>query len=364
MGASQRKASAGGPQATPRGRGERRRPRLLAVGLDSETGAVATALGSLRVRVVRCSWDALDWQKEADATGYLLVGLAALAAVRAGLKARVPFETVTPPVFVVAGDDAGERSVRELYRLGVAGVFLWPRESLLLPRYLAEMLALRQVRGKARRPDTALQRVVRTRLRMVRGASPVPRVRVWQGIVEVSGQVPTLAIRNRIEDAAAAVAGVVQLDVSGLCVVPLPVSNAELRKRAQRLLQAVDAIDPGTIAVNVDRGSVTLSGSVQSKAALRQLCGRIAQLEGVRSLDVHVVPSPRQAHRDHHLARRLNALTRDIFGDESDVHVAFFGGAAVLQGEVGSLEAKRSIAAFVDEHPAVDRIVNKLSVRR
>jgi osmotically-inducible protein OsmY len=341
------------------------RTTLLLVGPPDETASVAPALASLRVRVQQQDYASFDADAEPPALGVVLIGLRSLAPARAVLRQLADAQRARAPLYVVADDATGDRPLRELYQLGAAGVFLWPRESLLLPRYLAEMLAIRQVRGKPRRSDAALERVVRTRLRMVRGISRAPRVEVSDGVVQISGRVATLAARQRIEEASAAVAGVTQLDLSGLSVVPTtPTSDRELGMRLRRLLSASEGIDPDTLALSIDHGLVTLGGSVESKAALRQLQARVAQLEGVRAIEPHVVISSAQRQRDHDTARRLSAVIADIFPEASDARVTFFGGAAILQGRVPSLEMKRSLASFVDEHPAVRRVVNKLDVRR
>jgi osmotically-inducible protein OsmY len=339
------------------------KPSLRVIGAESSTQAVAGVLRSLRARVVCDPWSVLDEPSARDALAWVLVDLETGTSLRDALKTHVGGRTQNaPPIFAVVTEATKSSIIRGIYSAGAAGVFLWPHESLLLPRYLAEILAIRQVHGKARHADVAVSRVVRSRLRMVPGVDRKPRVSVHDGFVTLTGATSTLATKHRIEEVVASVAGVRGLDASRLTVLPPPVTDRALRTKVAGLLDAMPTVDRRTLAVSIDGGEVVLGGSVESKGALERLKQRIAQLSGVRAIESHVVPSRKQAQQDGHVAARLRSLVGDLFPEQSDVRLSYFGGVAVLQGTVDRLQAARAIAAFLDEHPAVNRTVNKITV--
>lgn len=179
-----------------------------------------------------------------DAVGIVLLGFdGGPRPVRLAERLR---SVSAAPLFAIVSDELSGRSIRALYRAGAAGVFTWPREEPLLARFLAEMLALRFARGRAKRPDIALARTVRTHLKLLPGLAQVPRVEARDGVVTASGSADSLREKYEVERCVSGVPGVRALDLDGLHVLPPPVPDHRIRRAAQRLVQTSPHVDAKT----------------------------------------------------------------------------------------------------------------------
>jgi len=336
-----------------------RRPKLALVGESSAIDSVRAALRELRVSI-----EALPSLEAAPAVGEL-VGIVLVnldAKSRSGPKLGQLRDAPAVPVFVVVHDKLSDRSIRKLYEAGAAGVFEWPREALLLGRVLAGMLALRLTRGRAKKPDVALVRTVRTHLKLLPGLHRLPTLESRDGFVTATGSVDTLRLKREVEQTISGVPGVLGLDVEGLHVVATPVSDHEIRRAARRLLQISPEIEARTLTASVEAGQLTLEGSVKSRPDLMRLEELATGIDGIRNLELRVSVSARKHRVDRTAARRLRETISLTFPHEN-VRVAYFRGIAVLTGETSNLRVKNAIAAFMRNHQAVLRVVNKLEVR-
>jgi osmotically-inducible protein OsmY len=293
-----------------------------------------------------------------------------LAVIRTDLEApaRLPRDVETLrertslPLFAVLSEGSSTAQVRRCYAAGASGVFEWPREADLLDRYLAEVLSLRLIRGAAEKPETALARAVRARLKQLPGLVEVPRLEVRRGIVRASGTVDSLPVKRDVEECIAAVPGVSGVDTGALHVVPDPVPDQEIRRTCRRLLRASDGIDERAVSISVDGGRLILRGSARDRRELGRLQALAANIRGVRDVAVEVVASKRHKELDRRAASRLTRIVEDVFPGQR-VALSFFGGTAVLTGEVRTLRVKRAIEGFLDGEPRVERVVNKLEVQ-
>lgn len=116
-----------------------------------------------------------------------------------------------------------------------------------------------------------------------------------------------------------------------------------------------------TLAVTVQRGYVTLAGSVTDRRELNRVVKLVSHVRGVRGVERLTVVSPSQKVQDHRVARRLRQTVAHLT-EEGAVTVAFFGGVAVLSGTVTRLSVKRALASLAEDDDAVQRLVNKIDV--
>jgi hypothetical protein len=265
------------------------------------------------------------------------------------------------PVYAVVDDDTAPSAVRGLYRAGVAGVFAWPREGLLLARYIAEMLSLRLVRGPAHGADAALARAVRAHLRHLPLAGLPLRVETDGDCVVLHGQVESLADRDEVEHRIAMMPGVASIDVGDVVVVPLPATDAEIRAACRRLIQA--QIPSGTVSATVQGGRIRFEGTSTDRAAGQRLRELAARLRGVREVEIAVRTSPADTRRDRGAQRRLRSLLETLFS-QARFELAYHAGVAVLDGRVPTLHIKRAMQRVLEQDAAVQRVVNKLVVER
>lgn len=340
----------------------RKLPRLILTGDDASFEETRNALRDLRVRIERRAPEDLPTEPSDETIAIVFAGRGPRGGWAPVLSATR--ERTLLPSFAVVPEGTPDRAVRRLYESGAAGVFTSPGDDARLGLHFAEVLSLRLARGPARGPDMALARTVRAHLRLLPGATlpgEIPRVEARRGHIRVWGSVDSLPAKQDVEACIAAVPGVAGIDSSGLTVVPLPVSDAEIRRAGRRLLRASPGIDERTLTFSVDRGRVVLKGTAESRRELRRFSNLVSRLQGVREVEVRVEVSPKRKEGDRRVAARLGGVIKDLFSG-SEIRVTFFGGIAVLTGRVSNLRTKRAVAGFVAEEDAVERIVNHLEV--
>jgi hypothetical protein len=265
------------------------------------------------------------------------------------------------PLYLIVSDEMVASKIRELYADGAAGVIDWPREGLVLARFLAEMLSLRLAHGRASGPDLALRRAVRARLRLLHGLHEEPRVAVERGIVTVSGRVDALPLKHEIEACIAAVPGVTGLSADGLYVVPEPVPDATIRRACRRVVGYADPAQLPTPSFSVDAGIVTLAGPAAARRELTRLRNLASRIRGVRDVHIETSPEPRTAANDRRTTSRLQRLLDDVLHDE-DLHVSVVGGVAVVAGRARTLSQKRAATELLHEDREIHRVIDKIIV--
>jgi len=265
-------------------------------------------------------------------------------------------------VFALVDEGVKSAEARRIYGEGATAVFEWPREGLIFSRLVIELLAVELAEGAVGAPDAALARTIRAHLKMVRGHGPRLRVRVDAGFAFVSGSVRHLWQKQFLERLVSNVPGVRSVVVRWLLVQPSDRTDAQITRSIRLLLREASDIDETTLAVNVERGHVTLAGSVADRRELNRAQHLLVNIKGVRDIDRLAVMSKGQKQRDHVVARRLGAMLCGLFPDQQ-VDVAVFAGVAVLSGTAERLSKSRDMQYMVEEDDAVQRVVNKLEVR-
>lgn len=335
-------------------------PELWLAGPATEVDHVADALASLKVRLPSTATDDLDDRFDTTALGLVLVALGETSETRRHFES-VRRRVSQQPIYVVLSDHPRAVLVRRLYEAGASGVFEWPRENKLLAHYLAEMLSLRMVRGRAQEADTALARVVRTHLKILAQVPLLPRVEARGGVVTLIGTIDSLALKHEIERCVERIPGVRRVDMRELIVIPEPIPDRRLRQSLRRLLKQHLSIDERTLSVSVDAGRVVLAGTASHTRELRKIQELAVHLRGVRSVQMRILVAQDAKSEDRNAARRLRR-TLDEMSNEKGVDLAFFRGVAILTGRVRTLNAKRGLEELVGEDSAVRRVVNKLEV--
>jgi len=78
-------------------------------------------------------------------------------------------------IFVIVPEDYSDRRARQIYEAGARAVFSWPREALVLPAMLTDLLRVVPRRGN-KTADTRLANAVRSRLRLAEDAKISARI--------------------------------------------------------------------------------------------------------------------------------------------------------------------------------------------
>ncbi len=338
--------------------------KIMVVGNNQLLGPIASALSHVRADIIRKPWSS-DIVDEIDPSLLAIVLAAPIPRLRLAraveLVRAAPLGAETA-VFAVVPGNCPVTETRALLSAGASAVFEWPREAAIFPICAVEMIAAVEVRGKAKGSDAALARRIRSQLRTMPGQFFGIRASVRGGVALLSGSVDFLWKKQSIHNMVSVIPGIRSVVVKNLNVAPSDVPDSRIRKSIQRLLKTSGDIDESTMSVAVNRGYVTLAGTVRDRRELSRIVELMGGIEGVRGTENYVVVSGKQKERDRTVARRLDKMTRFLFPD-SPVSTAVFGNVAVLSGRVKNLAVKRDMEKAVASDDAIARTVNKIEVR-
>jgi len=170
------------------------------------------------------------------------------------------------------------------------------------------------------------------------------KVTVIEGIVELTGEVPSILAKERAERVAEEVRGVRSVS-DRLVVEPAARPDDAIAADVKEAL----AVDPATssyhLGVAVNHQTVTLTGTLGSRTD-RDLAGLVAmKVKGVKDLenDIRVVYGKERS--DTKIAGDVERRLRwDTLVDDSLIEVSVDRGTVVLKGVVGSASEKRRAA--------------------
>jgi len=186
---------------------------------------------------------------------------------------------------------------------------------------------------------------------------------VRDGVVTLTGTLPTMAEKHAAEDAVRRVAGVKGLAVD-LDVKLLPEherSDADIATAARQVLEWNAQVPANAVLATVEKGHVTLTGQVawayQRKAAERAVRGLI----GVRGVanQVHVKPLVTIGQVEQ---RIQGALARHAERDAKHVSVRVDGSKVTVAGRVHSLAERDAVCGAAWSSPGVALVVDDLVV--
>lgn len=188
-------------------------------------------------------------------------------------------------------------------------------------------------------------------------------ISVKDGIVTLTGSVPTYPEKHAAEKAA----GLVRAVKAVVCElkVALPPSNARSDQDIARA--AADAIAWNTLLANtgihvvVDKGRVTLEGTVNWNYQRQSADRSVRYLAGVRDVNNHIVVQPRAeqvAVKDQIEA----ALIRNARLDAENIRVEVRGERVILRGTVQSWIEREEAERAAWASPGVGDVDNELIV--
>lgn len=189
---------------------------------------------------------------------------------------------------------------------------------------------------------------------------------VSNGIVTLSGEMPTYYARSAAHDVAVDTVGVqdVQNDLKvnypDFITVP---SDSEIQESLNHRLLANPDIDLRELEVAVNAGLVTLKGTVTAywkKIRAQQLA---AHEPGVVSIDNHIAVVPTDDFLDKVLAEGVvNSLESKALVDAEDVTVQVHDGEVTLTGMVPNWSARRAAEEAVIFKAGVTNLINRITV--
>ncbi len=182
------------------------------------------------------------------------------------------------------------------------------------------------------------------------------------GIVTLSGHVGTYAEKMAAEKAAGRVSGVKavaeELEVRYLFSPP---DDADIANSAIQALSWDVEVPKDSVTVKVEKGWVTLSGTVdwyfQSSAAAED----VRKLRGVRGITNEIRVRPRVQASEVETKIKA-AFSRNAEIDANKINIMTDGGKVTLTGKVDSWQERRLAEHAAWSAPGVDRVEDRLTV--
>jgi len=188
-------------------------------------------------------------------------------------------------------------------------------------------------------------------------------VSVKDGIVTLTGSVPSYPERHAAEKAAGLIRGVKALACE--LSVALPALNSRSDQEIARA--AADAIAWNTlltgadIQVFVDKGRITLAGEVNWNYQRQSADRSVRYLAGVRDVNNHIVVRPR-AEKMAVKSQIEAALIRNARLDSEGIRVEVRGDRVFLRGSVQSWIEREEAERAAWTSPGVGEVENELMV--
>lgn len=170
-------------------------------------------------------------------------------------------------------------------------------------------------------------------------------VQTSEGIVNLSGSVPTLQAKERALELVETIRGVRAI-VNQIVVNPITRSDAEIQEAIVAALFFDPATHASEITVTVEDGVAKLSGIVESWQK-RALCGWVTKgVKGLRAVKNEIIFTYQEDRPDDDIELEVKRrLERDVWVGDALINVQAEAGKVSLTGAVGSV-AEKSQAYF------------------
>jgi osmotically-inducible protein OsmY len=191
-------------------------------------------------------------------------------------------------------------------------------------------------------------------------------VEVSDGIVTLSGTVPSWAARVAAQEAAHRVAGV--LDVANDIHVKPPTSaerdDTDLARAVRHALEWDMFVPHQKIRTTVSNGVVTLEGAVDYWSEHEDAARAVRNLSGVREVRNRITVEPGVPRASAQTVRHAieSALERHAEHAAKAVRIEVYDGSVVLSGEVPSWAERNAVEGAVRGTPGVWKVDNHLRI--
>jgi osmotically-inducible protein OsmY len=188
-------------------------------------------------------------------------------------------------------------------------------------------------------------------------------VAVDNGIVTLTGHVPTYREKLRAEELAMAARGVkgIAQEIEVRPVGAHPAADDEIAQRILDVLRWSTGLPADAVKVKVQSGWVTLSGRVEWNYQRESAARAIRDLAGVKGVTNAILIAPKASPADIR-DRIVQALKRQAELDMKNIRIEVSEGAVTLEGKVHSLTERRVAEQAVWAVPGIREVRDRLSV--
>jgi osmotically-inducible protein OsmY len=182
------------------------------------------------------------------------------------------------------------------------------------------------------------------------------------GVVTLTGQVPTLGEKWRAESVAKRVAGVVAIANEIEVELMHERTDADIAEDLRLAFKMDNRIPADSIKVAVSNGWVTLEGTVNHHFQKVEAESLARELAGVRGITNKIEVTPSASPKDVK-ARIEDAFKRSAQLDANRISVESLNGKVILTGTVRSFAERGEAEAAAWRTPGVTEVENKLIVK-
>lgn len=186
---------------------------------------------------------------------------------------------------------------------------------------------------------------------------------VKDGVVTLTGHLPSYAQKYAVERAAQRIHGVKALAVELSVRLPFDHerTDADIAMAAERALEWNVLVPDGKIQPMVEKGWLTLNGEVEWEYQRRAAETAVRNLMGVKGVSnlVNVTPKIRPADIEKKIR---DALARQAEREARHVAISVDGSRVTLRGKVHSLAERNAVHGAAWAAPGVSMVVNDLVV--
>lgn len=189
-------------------------------------------------------------------------------------------------------------------------------------------------------------------------------VSVTDGIVTLSGTIPSYIEKSAAERAAQRVSGVNAV-VEKIEVKLLGSYERDDQDIAEAILNQFHwnvEIPDKLIKVSVESGWVKLTGEVEWNYQRNAAEKSIRSLTGVKGVSNNIMLKTREVRADVVKQKIEDALEREVLREAKQINVAISGGTVTLSGKVHSFSEMNNVKLAAWSAPGVTKIDNKLRV--
>jgi osmotically-inducible protein OsmY len=188
-------------------------------------------------------------------------------------------------------------------------------------------------------------------------------VSVDNGVVTLSGHVPTYFEKMKAEDIAIAIRGVkaiaqeIEVRPAGTHLT----ADDEIARRVLDVLRWSTTLPADAVKVKVQGGWLTLTGAVEWNFQREAAARAVRDMSGVKGVTNNIIITPKATPAD--LRDRIErALKRQAELDMNNIRVEVADGAVTLEGKVHSLAERRVAEQAVWAAPGIREVRDRLSV--
>jgi osmotically-inducible protein OsmY len=188
-------------------------------------------------------------------------------------------------------------------------------------------------------------------------------VAVEDGIVTLTGHVPTYSQRLAVERAVSRLKGVrgIAEEIEVRPTGPDGTHDDEVAKRVANTLKWSTLVPDGRVQVRVQDGWVTLTGSLEWNYQKNGAADAVRHLRGVRGVNNFITLAPKPASED--VKKRIeDALRRQADLEADKIQVEVSENKVTLRGAVRALSERSAVEEAAWSAPGVHQVEDHLTV--